>query len=95
MRGCPQTAAQSFTGNDNRAVLRDWSEDAPCIGLPQHWFFPIEEPCAPAEYAQGVRICNGCEHRERCLSRALKFEKNEPYRYGLWGGLTPQQRAAL
>jgi WhiB family redox-sensing transcriptional regulator len=36
-------------------------------------------------------ICRGCPVRAECLASAL--ERDE--RYGLWGGLTPNERAAL
>ena len=47
-------------------------------------FFPTsEEEAGPA-----LAFCSACDIRETCLAWALKNGE----RYGVWGGLTEQQR---
>jgi hypothetical protein len=45
----------------------------------------------PAGYPTAVGICGRCEMRAACLAQALQSGE----RLGVWGGLTPEQRAAL
>ena len=42
-------------------------------------------------FDRAVEICARCEMRADCLARALQSGE----RLGVWGGLTPEQRAAL
>jgi WhiB family redox-sensing transcriptional regulator len=64
-----------------------WQERAACFGIDPDVFFPIsEEEAGPA-----LAFCNGCSLREICLAWALKNGE----RYGVWGGLTEQQRRRL
>ena len=46
-------------------------------------------------YAAGQALCNDCPVKQQCLTAALAEEPNESRRYGLRGGLTPDQRTAL
>lgn len=51
------------------------------------WF---KDPRTPA--ARTARsVCASCPVRARCLSAALLYGEE----YGIWGGLDPEQRAAL
>ena len=64
-----------------------WQERAACFGVDPDVFFPIsEEEAGPA-----LAFCGACRIREECLSWALKNGE----RYGVWGGLTEQQRRRL
>ena len=45
-----------------------------------------EEEAGPA-----LAYCGGCQRREHCLAWALKNGE----RYGVWGGLTEQQRRRI
>jgi WhiB family redox-sensing transcriptional regulator len=64
-----------------------WQEDAACYGIEPDVFFPTsEEEAGPA-----LAYCSGCPIRETCLAWALKNGE----RYGVWGGLTEQQRRRL
>jgi hypothetical protein len=56
-----------------------------CAGYDSAWWFE------PTMYATAVEICGRCEMRAACLARALQAGE----RLGVWGGLTPEQRAAL
>jgi WhiB family redox-sensing transcriptional regulator len=61
-----------------------WQETAACHGIDPDVFFPTsEEEAGPA-----LAYCGVCAIRETCLAWALKNGE----RYGVWGGLTEQQR---
>ena len=56
-----------------------------CSEYDPDWWFD------EASYAQAVEICHRCPVRTRCLNQALSAGETA----GVWGGLTPAQRAAL
>jgi WhiB family redox-sensing transcriptional regulator len=61
-----------------------WQDQAACHGIDPDVFFPTsEEEAGPA-----LAFCGACEIRQTCLAWALKNGE----RYGVWGGLTEQQR---
>ena len=61
-----------------------WQDRAACFGIDPDVFFPITEDQAESALA----FCNVCRIREDCLAWALKNGE----RYGVWGGMTEQQR---
>lgn len=64
-----------------------WQHLAACYGIDPDLFFPTsEEEASPA-----LTYCTTCRLRETCLAWALKNGE----RYGVWGGLTEQQRRRL
>lgn len=71
---------------------RPWMEQAACRGQdPDRWF---KRPYAAAT-AEAATICRGCPVRDDCLAWALEFEEHVPRRYGVFGGLGPNEREAL
>ena len=64
-----------------------WQDQASCHGIDPDVFFPTSEEEAGPELA----YCSACRIREMCLAWALKNGE----RYGVWGGLTEQQRRRL
>jgi hypothetical protein len=69
-----------------------WRDRAGCKDLPSTLFFPPlfkEERTAPEPqyYALGKLACEVCPVKSRCLVDA------ETEEFGLWGGLTPKERA--
>lgn len=66
-----------------------WMGDAACRGLGFDVWFPTDEIGPQADAAR--RVCAGCRVRVECLDYAL----DAPVRYGLWGGLSTRERAAL
>lgn len=46
---------------------------------------------------EAARMCRACPAREACLALALDMESRQgpTGRYGVWGGLTPAERAAF
>jgi WhiB family transcriptional regulator, redox-sensing transcriptional regulator len=73
-----------------------WTDDAPCRELDPDLFFPSPE-VALAGYAGVRRVCAACPVRTQCLDYAMAMEGNSDrfHRSGMWGGLTPGERAAL
>ena len=68
--------------------LRDgWKQAAACEGAPSDIFYPENE----FETAAAKAICATCPVRGLCLESALRNKE----RYGVWGGLTPRERARL
>jgi WhiB family redox-sensing transcriptional regulator len=56
-----------------------------CAKHRAEWWFD------PARFSAAVEICGGCSMRASCLDQALRGGE----RLGVWGGLTPDERAAL
>lgn len=80
-------------------TVQPWEDDAPCREIGTDVFHPAGRGSALAA-AEGTAkaICrNRCPVRQQCLALALEREGNaDRYsRGGIWGGLTPQERAAL
>ena len=68
----------------DQAQPADEAQPACADENPDWWF-------DEAQYRRGKRVCRDCPVRERCLAQALG--SGEPL--GVWGGLTPAERAAL
>jgi WhiB family redox-sensing transcriptional regulator len=72
----------------------DWQDSAACATTDPEVFFP-----PTGDIAETARnVCKGCEVRLECLAYAMEHEPqwlNRHYRYGVWGGLTPTERARL
>jgi hypothetical protein len=56
-----------------------------CTDRNPEWWFDERQ------FARGKRLCARCVVRERCLNEALVNGE----RLGVWGGLTPAERASL
>ena len=70
----------------------NWAEAAACRQVDPDLFFPIGTggpDLAASRRAQS--ICRGCAVRQECLEWALDHR----IAYGIWGGLTEQQRERL
>jgi WhiB family redox-sensing transcriptional regulator len=66
-----------------------WADDAACRGLDPDAFFT--DSTRGVEWAKAV--CARCPVREQCLDQAYRAEDTS--RYGIYGGLTPAERAQL
>lgn len=66
---------------------QEWQDRAACRKVPVETFFP------PAEQeATGAKdVCLTCSVREECLEFAIQAGE----RFGIWGGMTPQERRSL
>ncbi len=68
-------------------AIESWQADAACRAIPVELFFPPVEH----EVDQAKEVCDACLVREPCLEFALAAGE----RFGVWGGLTPQERRSL
>jgi len=64
-----------------------WQLRAACRGVRVEMFFPPVEQ----EADEAKAVCALCEVREPCLEAALVAGET----FGVWGGLTPQERRSL
>ena len=68
-----------------------WHQDAKCKGLTE--LFYIEDAGRPSRkrLAKPLAVCAACPVTDQCLQDAL--DRREPF--GIWGGTTPAERAAM
>jgi WhiB family redox-sensing transcriptional regulator len=64
-----------------------WQQKGACRGVRVEIFFPPVEQ----EAYEAKAVCARCEVREPCLEAALVAGET----FGVWGGLTPQERRSL
>ena len=72
----------------------EWQLHGSCRGMDSSFFFHPDNERGPARAARESRakaICSTCPVREPCRRHALAVQ--EPY--GIWGGLSETERAAL
>lgn len=72
--------------NTHRVVTNadlDWREIAACTGK-QEFFFNDHKASMVRE---AKKICETCPVRPQCLAHAMKHDE-----YGVWGGLTANER---
>lgn len=64
-----------------------WADRAHCLGIDADVMFPEpgEDP------AEAKAVCAGCPVRDECLAHAQAAGE----RYGVWGGLTADERLRL
>lgn len=69
-----------------------WRDRALCAEVGGDlWFIDLGGNTRPAK-----AVCAACPVAESCLEYALDFEAaHETPRWGVWGGLSPRQRAAV
>jgi hypothetical protein len=75
-------------------ITTQFSGTALCCKLKDvnpEWFFSEDEE--EIEIAQ--TICSFCPIKKECLEWANLFEKDEKYRWGVYGGLTSLERQML
>lgn len=70
-----------------------WHDNAACQSADPDMFFP--DKGVPTSYA--AAICDTCPVRSECLDYAMELEGdlNRRLREGVWGGLSPAERARL
>ena len=75
----------------------EWRYDAACRDHdPELWLTKPAGSYWGCEWqATVVRVCQGCPVRRECLEDALAAEGRDQTRWGIFGGLTPQQRRQL
>jgi WhiB family redox-sensing transcriptional regulator len=81
-------------------MTADWEAQAACKPYPLDWFFPVRNNGRGGTfhlYDAARTICRQCPVRAECLADALEQETGSGcgYRYGMFGGLTPNERYTL
>jgi WhiB family redox-sensing transcriptional regulator len=74
-----------------------WTERAACAGRDLSTFYlegRLPKVLKALWTAKAKRVCADCPVRSSCLAEAMRVEL-QCYRYGIWGGLTPEERAEL
>lgn len=68
---------------------RPWTAQAACRNLPKRIFYPSEgRGNNKGTYDLARAVCRRCPVRQECLDWALDL----PEKFGMWGGLTEQER---
>lgn len=72
-----------------------WRELGACFDTDSNLFIPptaaIENMRHQADYTSALLFCSLCMVTQECLDFALEYHQD----FGVWGGLTPQQRTTL
>lgn len=74
-----------------------WQYKAACRDLndeqKQDFYYEDQErgPNKDNRVARAKAICDGCEVKQTCLEFALSINEG----YGIWGGLTPEERYTI
>ena len=83
------TAAQMMAPQKVTDEYHDWRDSTPCGSVDPDLFFD-KAAASPAAEAEAKAICGGCQFRQRCLDTAM-LNREE---WGIWGGMTPDERDA-
>jgi WhiB family redox-sensing transcriptional regulator len=75
-------------GYDLPAAQGDWVDSAVCAQTDPNLFYPEGKGFTGAKAKE---VCRTCPVRIQCLDWALEHDE----RYGVWGGMTADQRAQL
>lgn len=80
--------------------LVNWVHKGACVGMDTEIFYPdaeevTKEPGSPGawqarNWEPAIQVCLDCSVRTQCLEFALATKE----KYGVWGGMTPEQRKA-
>ena len=71
-----------------------WMEDAACGQIGPDLFFNPDS--IKTHFTEARLICQRCPVTAACIQWGLQVDRDGGgYRYGVYGGLTPDQRAAL
>jgi len=73
------------------AGTTDWRTLAACRPLDSAIFFPDRTAYRNNDIAHAKEVCRRCPVREECLTAAMDGRE----KVGIWGGLTPIERANL
>lgn len=70
--------------------IQDWGKYAACKGKPQEWWFAdnLLTSTGRMNTRNAKMLCEICIVRAKCLDYANTNEES----FGIWGGLTPQER---
>jgi WhiB family redox-sensing transcriptional regulator len=71
-----------------------WHLDAACAGVDPEVFYPLDLGPDSAGVAAAKQVCAVCPVRAECLADVMAAE-DPARRWGISGGTTPAERAAL
>ena len=82
--------AYSYRSGKSKPLPKEFQPE--CLEDPELFFPSLSDPDP-----RPVLICNACPHQDACLQLALDAEENQPAnrRFGIYGGLRPQERFVL
>jgi WhiB family redox-sensing transcriptional regulator len=66
----------------------DWQDKAACKGMDTDIFYKLGKQ----EVQAAIEICLHCPVMLECRAYAIRYEKEYPYRYGIFGGMRPEER---
>ena len=69
-------------------ALRSWMDDANCKGMDVNLWFPTNDGGNYSKFA--IEVCESCDVRMECL----EYGEEVSHGYGMFGGLSPNQREA-
>lgn len=67
-----------------------WREDARCLGQPVDVFFP-DMSMGDARWDRAKDVCKNCMVKRECLKLVIGLPEDDD-RYGVFGGLSPNER---
>ena len=71
-----------------------WQAQGACRDMDSNLFYYEDQergPAKEARIANAKAVCEGCKVKTECLEFALQINEQ----YGIWGGLTPEERYTL
>lgn len=71
--------------------MADWRMRAACRGEDSELFFPDSAAYSNGTVAYAKTVCRRCPVSGKCLTAAIDGREKA----GIWGGLTPDERAKL
>jgi WhiB family redox-sensing transcriptional regulator len=69
--------------------IESWREAAACLDMTEVAFFPSPDDLGAISRAKA--ICAGCPVADDCLAFAIETRQPD----GIWGGMTPKERARV
>lgn len=70
----------------------DWRDSAACLTVDPELFFPVGNTGPAVDQIERAKfVCSNCRVTEQCLQYALESNQD----YGVWGGLSEDERRAL
>ena len=75
-------------------MSNDWRDNAKCVGVPIHIFFPMSRRHTENTWREARLLCERCPVKDDCLALAMSVPSTDD-RWGMFGGKTPTERRAL
>lgn len=90
---------RTATTRPGEPLTDSWEHAAICAGIDPELFYPSSYTGADGRYQTqlALMLCSACPVRAFCLNAVLEREGRltADNRYGIWGGMTPLDRADL